>query len=60
MTVLAIGRSLTTGAEYPVVWTVQHPSGRIAVVTLGHDEAAHTAPAYKTLLANAVRWLAKR
>ncbi len=55
--VLAIGKSLTSGAEYPVVWTRSHGQGRIVGLTLGHDGAAHEHEAYRRLLANAVRWV---
>jgi putative membrane-bound dehydrogenase-like protein len=55
--VVAIGRSLATGERYPVVWTVARKSGRTVCITLGHDGAAHEHPAYRTLLANSVKWL---
>jgi putative membrane-bound dehydrogenase-like protein len=58
--VLAVGRSLTTGAEFPVLWTRSHGRGRIVVLTLGHDGAAHEHPAYRALLTNAVRWVGER
>jgi type 1 glutamine amidotransferase len=60
ITVLAKGKSLETGKEYPVVWTVAHPKGRIACITLGHDGAAHESDAYKKLLQNAAGWLQKK
>lgn len=55
--VLAIGRSLTTGAEYPVVWTVARANGRTVCITLGHDGRAHEHAAFQALLANSVRWI---
>ena len=55
--VLAIGRSLTSNAEFPVLWTRTHGAGRIVALTLGHDGAAHEHAAYRALLANAVRWV---
>jgi putative membrane-bound dehydrogenase-like protein len=58
--VLAKGKSLETGKEYPVVWTVAHPKGRIAAVTLGHDGASHEHAAYRALLKNAAAWLAPK
>ncbi len=58
--VLATGRSLTSGASYPVVWTVQRDGGPVVCITLGHDGAAHTHEAYRTLLRNAVAWLSDR
>jgi uncharacterized protein len=58
--VLAKGKSLETGKEYPVVWTVAHPKGRIVCNTLGHDGAAHEHPDYKKLLQNGAAWAAKK
>jgi putative membrane-bound dehydrogenase-like protein len=58
--ILAKGKSLESGKEYPVVWTVKHPKGRIACITLGHDGAAHEHEAYKKLLQNAAAWAAKK
>jgi putative heme-binding domain-containing protein len=57
--VLALGRSLSSGEEYPVLWTRGFGDGRIVGLTLGHDGAAHEHPAYRRLLANAVGWLAE-
>jgi putative membrane-bound dehydrogenase-like protein len=56
--VLAIGTSLETGKSWPVLWTVARPKGRVAVLTLGHDGAAHDLEAYRKLLTNARVWLA--
>ncbi len=58
--VLAVGHSLASGAEYPLLWARAHGQGRIACLTLGHDGAAHEHAAYRTLLANACRWVAER
>ena len=55
--IIAVGRSLSTGAEYPVAWTVARASGRTVCLTLGHDGAAHEHPAFRALLANAARWV---
>jgi type 1 glutamine amidotransferase len=55
--VLARGKSPESGREYPVVWTVERPRGRIVCVTLGHDGGAHEHEAYRTILRNAVSWL---
>ncbi len=55
--VLAVGRSLETGAEFPVVWTVAREKGRTVCITLGHDGRTHDDPAYQRLLANAVKWI---
>lgn len=54
--VIAIGKSLKSGAEFPVVWTVARAVGRTACVTLGHDGSAHELPAFKTILTNAAKW----
>ncbi len=56
--VLARGKSLETGKEYPVAWTVKHEKGRILCLTLGHDGAAHELDAYRRILRNAAGWLA--
>lgn len=48
-------RYMTT---HPSVWVVRHPTARIVGIALGHDQRVHDLPAFKTLLANAVRWAA--
>jgi putative membrane-bound dehydrogenase-like protein len=58
--VLMKGKSLDTGKEYPVAWTVKHPKGRIVCITLGHDGSAHESEGYKKLLQNAAAWAAKK
>jgi putative membrane-bound dehydrogenase-like protein len=58
--VLATGKSLETGKEWPVVFTVAHPRARIVGITLGHDGAAHDGEAYQKLLRNAAAWAAKK
>ena len=57
--VLAVGRGLKSGEEFPVVWVVKHPKAKIVGNTLGHDERAHDLKAYQSLLKNSVRWLKK-
>jgi len=57
--VLARGKSLETGKEYPVVWTVAHAKGRIVCITLGHDGAVHEHESYKKLLKNAQAWVSR-
>ena len=57
VTVLAIGRSLSSGAEYPVLWTHARGKGRIVACALGHDGRAHERSAFRTLLSNSVRYL---
>ncbi|NRB49742.1 MAG: ThuA domain-containing protein [Saprospiraceae bacterium] len=55
--VLAVGRGLESGKEYPVVWTVRHPKAKIVGNTLGHDEDAHGLAPYQTILNNSLNWL---
>jgi type 1 glutamine amidotransferase len=54
--VLAVGTNTETGKTYPVVWTTKLPNARIVCITLGHDEKAHTLPAFQTILVNAHDW----
>ena len=55
--VLAVGRGLKSGKEYPAVWIVKHPKAKIIGNTLGHDERAHDLKAYKTILQNSIKWI---
>lgn len=55
--VLAIGRGLESGEEFPVVWLVKHPKVTIVANTLGHDERAHDLQAYRTILKNSLEWV---
>lgn len=57
--VLAIGRGLESGEEFPVVWTVKHSKTKIVCNTLGHDEDAHGLAPYQTILTNSLNWLKK-
>lgn len=57
--VLAIGKGLESGKEYPVVWVVKHNKARIIGNTLGHDERAHDLPPYQTILNNSLQWVKK-
>ncbi|GAB5559732.1 MAG: hypothetical protein SynsKO_13790 [Synoicihabitans sp.] len=41
---------------HPAVWITDHPTARIVGITIGHDGRAHDLPAFKILLANAVKW----
>lgn len=54
--VLATAHSKEKQKAYPQVFVVKHPRARIAGITLGHDGAAHSHPAYQQLLKNAVKW----
>jgi putative membrane-bound dehydrogenase-like protein len=55
--VLATGRSLKTGAEFPVAWSRARGRGHIVCITLGHDGGAHELASFRKLLANSVSWL---
>lgn len=55
--VLAIGKGLESGEEFPVVWIVKHPKAKIIGNTLGHDERAHGLKAYQTILENSRDWV---
>ena len=41
---------------HPAVWITRHATARIVGIALGHDERVHDHQAFKTLLANAVKW----
>ncbi len=58
--VLAIGKGLESGEEFPVVWTVKHPNASIVCNTLGHDEKAHNLPAYRQILKNSLEWIGNK
>jgi len=60
ITVLATADSAAKKKAFPQVFTVNHPKTRIAAITLGHDGRAHSLEAYKTLLLNAVNWVAEK
>lgn len=55
--VLAIGRGIKSGEEFPVLWIVKHPKAKIIGNTLGHDERAHDLSAYKKILSNSLEWI---
>ena len=55
--ILAIGRSKTSGMVYPVIWTRRRGDAVIVVNTLGHDDRAHNLAPYKQVLANLRSWL---
>lgn len=58
--VLASAEDPETGDVYPVVWIVEHYSGRIVVNTLGHDGGAHEHPAFQQMLQNSALWAARQ
>jgi type 1 glutamine amidotransferase len=47
-----------TKQAYASVWVVKDPKAKIVDIALGHDDKAHGNTAYKTMLVNAVRWVA--
>ena len=47
-----------TKKPHASVWIVKDPKTRIVCITHGHAKEAHENPAYKTMLVNAVRWVA--
>ena len=56
--VLATAHSAQDQKDYPEVFIVEQPKGRVVGITLGHDGQAHEHPAYVQLLRNAVVWCA--
>ncbi|MDO8542909.1 MAG: ThuA domain-containing protein [Opitutaceae bacterium] len=57
ITVLAeTSPSLRFKQPHPAVWITGHEKARIVGITIGHDQRVHDMDAYKTLLANAVKW----
>lgn len=51
--------SLQFKIPHPAIWITSHPQARIVVTSLGHDQRTHDHPAFKTLLVNATRWVAR-
>jgi putative membrane-bound dehydrogenase-like protein len=47
-------------APHPAVWVTKHAQARIVGITPGHDERTHDHPAFKKLLANAVKWCSEK
>lgn len=47
-----------TGKPHASVWVKEDDKARIVCITHGHDARAHENPAYRTMLINAVRWVA--
>jgi putative intracellular protease/amidase len=45
---------------HPSVWVVKDPKTRVVCMTLGHADEAHSNPAYKAILINAVNWAGNR
>ncbi len=57
LNMLMAGTEPDTGTQFPLVWTVNHPTRRIVGITLGHDGYTHQSEEYKTLLKNSAAWL---
>jgi hypothetical protein len=49
-----------TRKPHASVWVVKDAKTRIVCITHGHAQEAHENPAFKTMLVNAVRWVAAR
>ena len=47
-------------SDGPVAWISAYSKARVVYIELGHDEKAHLYPAYRTLVQDAIRWVAGR
>ncbi|MDB5156809.1 MAG: hypothetical protein JWR50_1516 [Mucilaginibacter sp.] len=56
--VLANNHVAGSDIVYPSIFVVKNPKARIVCIALGHDGASHDIEPYKTLLRNAVKWVA--
>lgn len=56
--ILAEASSEESG-PFPSVFVIKHPETRIVGIALGHDGESHDLEAYRTLLRNAVKWVAE-
>ncbi|TSJ44331.1 ThuA domain-containing protein [Mucilaginibacter corticis] len=56
--VLANNHVAGSDVVYPSVFIVKNPKTRIVCIALGHDGESHDIDPYKTLLRNAVKWVA--
>lgn len=56
--ILATAYSKQKNKDFPQVFIVEQPKGRVVGITLGHDAQAHEHAAYIQLLRNAVFWSA--
>jgi type 1 glutamine amidotransferase len=50
--------ALDDAGPQPVAWSRREQAGRVYYLGLGHDESAWSCKPYRTLLAQAARWLA--
>lgn len=58
--VLATTSPDASGQTYPSLFVVKNPKARIVGFALGHDAASHELPEYRSILRNAVKWVAKK
>jgi type 1 glutamine amidotransferase len=47
-------------SDRPIAWISPYRKARVAVIQLGHGKEAHENPNFRQLVANAIRWAAKR
>jgi hypothetical protein len=47
-------------SDRPVAWISPYAKARVAVIQLGHGKEAHESPHFRQLVANAIRWSARR
>ena len=52
--------SIKYKVPHPAVWITRHDHARIVGITLGHDQRVHDLEAFRTLLVNAVTWVARK
>jgi type 1 glutamine amidotransferase len=43
-----------------IAWAKTYEAARVVYIQLGHDHLAYENPNYRLLVANAIRWVAKR
>jgi len=48
------------GKSHPSVWVTKNDKTRVVGIALGHDERVHDMDAFKSILSNAVKWVAKQ
>ncbi|MBC7417468.1 MAG: ThuA domain-containing protein, partial [Pedobacter sp.] len=59
--VLATSNNIAgSAAVYPSIFVVKNPKARIVGIALGHDAASHNTAFYKTILVNAMNWVAHK
>jgi type 1 glutamine amidotransferase len=58
--VLANNHVVGSNVVYPSIFVIKNPKARIVGLALGHDSESHDIKPYKTILRNAVRWVAHR